>query len=105
MHALRKQVREKEGRDAEPSAGVIDSQSIKTSAVRGKEKGLDRGKLIWGRKRHLLVDSAGNLMAVKVTSADVSDLAGGKRLLRPLLGRFPRMQASLGRPSLRGTTG
>jgi putative transposase len=92
MHALRKELREKEGRDPEPSAGVIDSQSIKTSAVRGKEKGLDMGKLIWGRKRHLLVDSGGNLMAVKVTGAEVTDLAGGKRLLRPLLGRFPRMQ-------------
>ena len=52
LEALRMQMRTKEGRDAEPSAAVIDSQSIKTSAVRGPEKGYDAGKKIWGRKRH-----------------------------------------------------
>jgi len=46
------QMRTKEGRDAEPSAGVIDSQSIKTSAVRGPEKGYDAGKKIWGQETH-----------------------------------------------------
>jgi putative transposase len=92
MQALRKQYRQKQGRDEEPSAAVIDSQSIKTSAVRGPEKGFDMGKHIWGRKRHALVDTEGNLMEVKVTGADASDLAGGKRLLEPLHGRFPRLQ-------------
>jgi len=92
MQALRKQMRHKQGRDEEPSAAVIDSQSIKTSAVGGPEKGFDMGKQIWGRKRHALVDTEGNLMEVKVTGADASDLAGGKRLLEPLHGRFPRLQ-------------
>jgi putative transposase len=92
MQALRKQMRQKQGRDEEPSAAVIDSQSIKTSAVRGPEKGFDMGKQIWGRKRHALVDTEGNLMEVKVTGADASDLAGGKRLVEPLHGRFPRLQ-------------
>jgi putative transposase len=92
MHALRKRMRQKQGRDEEPSAAVIDSQSIKTSAVRGPEKGFDMGKQIWGRKRHALIDTEGNLMEVKVTGADASDLAGGKRLLEPLHGRFPRLQ-------------
>src|SRR5258708_17229181 len=46
MHALRKRMRQKQGRDEEPSAAVIDSQSIKTSAVRGPEKGFDMGKQI-----------------------------------------------------------
>jgi len=92
MHALRKQMRQKQGRDEEPSAAVIDSQSIKTSAVGGPEKGFDMGKQIWGRKRHALVDTEGNLMEVKVTGADASDLAGGKRLVEPLHGRFPRLQ-------------
>jgi putative transposase len=91
MQALRKRLRKKHGRDEQPSAGVIDSQSIKTSAVRGKEKGFDKGKLIWGRKRNLLVDSQGNLMGVKVTAASASDLAGAKRLLEPMVGLFPRM--------------
>lgn len=92
MHALRKRMRQKQGRNEEPSAAVIDSQSIKTSAVGGPEKGFDMGKQIWGRKRHALVDTEGNLMEVKVTGADASDLAGGKRLVEPLHGRFPRLQ-------------
>jgi putative transposase len=92
LEALRKQMRKKQGRDEEPSAAVIDSQSIKTSAVRGEAKGYDAGKKIWGRKRHLLVDTQGNLMEVKVTGADDSDLGGGKKLLEPLQERFPRMR-------------
>jgi putative transposase len=91
MQALRKQYRHKQGRDEEPSAAVIDSQSIKTSAVRGPEKGFDMGKQIWGRKRHLLVDTQGNLMEVKVTGAADSDLAGGIKLVEPLQERFPRL--------------
>jgi putative transposase len=91
MEALRKQLREKQGRDEEPSAAVIDSQSIKTSAVRGPEKGYDAGKQIWGRKRHLLVDTQGNLMEVLVTAASASDLAGGKKVFERLRGRFPRL--------------
>jgi len=89
---LLKQVRKAEGRDEEPSVAVIDSQSIKTSAVRGPEKGFDMGKRIWGRKRHVLVDTQGNLMDVKVTAASGSDLAGGKKLLQPLKDRFPRLK-------------
>jgi len=92
LEALRKQMRQKQGRDEEPSAAVVDSQSIKTSAVRGEAKGFDMGKKIWGRKRHALVDTEGNLMEVKVTGADDSDLAGGKQLFEPLQGRFPRLQ-------------
>lgn len=92
LESLRKQMRKAQGRDEEPSAAVIDSQSIKTSAVRGSEKGFDMGKNIWGRKRHALVDTQGNLMEVKVTAASDSDLAGGKKLLEPLHGRFPRLQ-------------
>ena len=92
LEALRKQMRQKQGRDEEPSAAVVDSQSIKTSAVRGEGKGFDMGKLIWGRKRNLLVDTQGNLMEVKVTAASDSDLSAGKKLFEPLHGRFPRLQ-------------
>ena len=92
LEALRKQRRKKQGRDEEPSAAVIDSQSIKTSAVRGKAKGFDMGKEIWGRKRHALVDTQGNLMEIKVTGAEVSDPAGGITLLERLRGRFPKLQ-------------
>jgi putative transposase len=92
LESLRKQMRKAQGRDEEPSAAVIDSQSIKTSAVRGSEKGYDAGKQIWGRKRHLIVDTEGNLMEVKVTGADNSDLQGGKKVVELLKERFPRMQ-------------
>ena len=91
LEALHKQKRKKQGRDQEPSAAVIDSQSIKTSAVRGPEKGFDMGKRIWGRKRNLLVDTQGDLMEVKVTAASDSDLSAGKKLLERLRGRFPRL--------------
>jgi putative transposase len=96
LESLRHQMRKAQGRDEEPSAAVIDSQSIKTSAVRGSEKGYDAGKQIWGRKRHLLVDTQGNLMEVLVTAASDSDLQGGKKLVEPLKERFPRMQVIWG---------
>jgi putative transposase len=50
------------------------------------------GKKIWGRKRHLLVDTQGWLLAVKVHAADVSDQKGARQLLAPLCGRFPRLE-------------
>jgi len=50
------------------------------------------GKKIWGRKRHLLVDTQGLLMSVKVLAADIADREGGKRLLTPLVGKLPRLQ-------------
>ena len=92
MQTLRKGMRQEQGRDEEPSAAVIDSQSIKTSAVRGPEKGFDMGKKVWGRKRHALVDTEGNLLHIKVTTASASDQAGAKELLAPLKERFPRLK-------------
>jgi putative transposase len=89
---LLRRVRQKEGRDEEPGAAVIDSQSIKTSAVRGSEKGYDGGKKTWGRKRHALVDTNGNLMEVKVTAASDSDLEGSKKLFLRLKQLFPRLK-------------
>lgn len=91
LQALRMRVRRKQGRDDEPSAAIIDSQSITTSAVRGSEKGYDAGKKTWGRKRHTLVDTEGNLLAVKVTGAEVSDHQGGRCLLEPLKQMLPRL--------------
>jgi transposase len=69
---LRGRVREKLGREAEPTAGVIDSQSIKADAVVGADsRGFDGGKQINGRKRHVVVDTLGLLLGVMVTAADV----------------------------------
>ncbi|MFF4830150.1 IS5 family transposase [Streptomyces sp. NPDC001312] len=79
---LRGRVREKLGRDAEPTAGVIDSQSIKADAVVDTDsRGFDGGKLINGRKRHVVVDTLGLLLGVMVTAADVGDRTAARVLL------------------------
>ena len=79
---LRAEVREKLGRDAEPSAGVIDSQSVRADAVVGADsRGFDGGKLVNGRKRHVVVDTLGLLLGVMVTAADTGDRAAAQVLL------------------------
>ncbi|MDO0911850.1 IS5 family transposase [Streptomyces sp. DT2A-34] len=80
---LRARIRERLGRDAEPSAGVIDSQSVKADAVVGSDsRGFDGGKLINGRKRHVVVDTLGLLLGVMVTAADVGDRTAAQVLLQ-----------------------
>jgi len=84
--------REAEGRDAEPSACVLDAQSIKTSAnVPTAGQGIDAGKKIAGRKHHIGVDTLGLLPGVRVTAASVSDNTGGIHLLTRISATAPRV--------------
>jgi putative transposase len=77
---MRTQVRRKVGRHKHPTAGALDSQSVKTSHL-GGERGYDSGKKVRGRKRHILVDTMGLLLKVVVTVASLSENAGARLVL------------------------
>jgi putative transposase len=94
MHnGLREQVRRAEGREAEPSAAILDSQSIRTAeTVVAASRGFDAGKKVNGRKRHVAVDTCGLLLVVLVTGAAVQDRDGGRLLLWTLTTCFRRIR-------------
>jgi len=88
---LRAQVRQQAGRHKHPTAGCLDSQSVKTTQIPGI-RGYDKGKQVNGRKRHLLVDTIGLLLAVVVTAASVSDPAGARLLFQRLGGGCKKLR-------------
>jgi len=89
-HLLRAKARERAGRSPGPSTAILDAQSVKTSANAPEAtQGIDAGKKIKGRKRHIATDTLGLLLAVLVTAASVQDNAGGQALIRELAAGHP----------------
>ena len=92
LEALRAAERKRMGKDPQPTAAIMDSQSVKTTEESAHPSGYDAHKNVKGRKRHLLVDTLGLPLSVYVTSAEVQDRVGARCLLAGLKPFVPRLK-------------
>ena len=89
--ALCKLARQKNGRNPHPTGGVIDTQSVKTTAL-AQERGFDGHKRIKGHKRHIITDTLGNILEAVVHTADVADCKGAPELIKKVSETFPTLK-------------
>lgn len=89
--SLRTYTRQKKGKNESPSLAIIDSQSSKTTRSGGVDRGIDGGKNVKGRKRHIIVDSMGLLLVVMVHAANHHDSKAAFKVIKQLKYRFPRL--------------
>jgi transposase len=93
--ALRSEVRRAAGRSPEPTAAILDAQTVKTSGnVPEHSQGIDAGKRIKGRKRHIASDVLGLLLVVLVTAASVQDTVGGRAVVEQVADRHPTVSVA-----------
>lgn len=103
LESLVKKDRVKMGRNPNPSFAIIDSQSSKTTSA-SEDRGIDGGKKIKGRKRHIVIDTQGHLLHVKVHAANVHDTIMGYKVFEQALEKYPSLKGALFDAGYRGTT-
>ena len=103
LDALTQESRRRQGKVLHPSYAIIDSQSVKTQYA-SDARGIDGGKKIKGRKRHIITDTLGHLLGVIVHAANLSDTVEGQRICLQVADRYQSIQAFLADQGYRGTT-